>query len=169
MRHVIRAVVMLSVLHAAVVLPCVVAQESHPLHAPFFKKNLYPDNADAKAEIREAVAAAQKNHHRILLVFGANWCIDCHILDAGMNEARLIPVVAHNFEVVHVDIGKGEKNQDLVTKYEIPIERGVPAVAVLESDGRLLYSQKNGEFENARSMTQEDLLAFLNKWKPNAR
>jgi hypothetical protein len=32
----------------------------------------------------------------------------------------------------------------------------------------LLVSQKNQEFEKARSMAPEDILAFLNKWKPTA-
>jgi hypothetical protein len=40
---------------------------------------------------------------------------------------------------------------------------------VIESDGKLVVSQKNGEFENARAMTPEALLEFLNKWKPEAR
>ena len=42
-------------------------------------------------------------------------------------------------------------------------------LAVLDSDGTVVYSQKNGEFEDARSMTPEALLEFLNKWKPAAR
>jgi len=39
----------------------------------------------------------------------------------------------------------------------------------LDSTGKLLFSQENGEFENARSLAPEDLLQFLNKWKPRAR
>jgi hypothetical protein len=39
---------------------------------------------------------------------------------------------------------------------------------VIERDGKLVVSQKNGEFENARAMTPEALLQFLNKWKPQA-
>ena len=48
----------------------------------------------------------------------------------------------------------------------MPLDKGVPALAVLESDGKLIVSQKNGEFENARASTPEALLEFLNKWKP---
>ena len=47
------------------------------------------------------------------------------------------------------------------------IDRGVPAIAVLESDGKLLFSQKRGEFEALRSLAPEDILDFLSKWKPN--
>jgi hypothetical protein len=70
--------------------------------------------------------------------------------------------------VVHVDIGEYNKNLDVATKYEVPLERGVPAAAVLESDGKLLFTQKNKEFEKAQSLAPEDILAFLNKWKPAA-
>jgi len=54
-------------------------------------------------------------------------------------------------------------------KYEVPMKRGIPALAVLDADGKLVYAQKNGEFENARSLSQPDFLAFLNKWKPGSQ
>ena len=44
----------------------------------------------------------------------------------------------------------------------------VPALAVLAPDGTLLYSQQHGEFESARNMDPDDLIAFLNRWKPAA-
>jgi thioredoxin 1 len=65
-------------------------------------------------------------------------------------------------------VGEGDKNQDIMKQYEVPMARGIPAIAVLESDGKLLYSQKGGEFEKARALGPEDLVAFLNKWKPPA-
>ena len=49
----------------------------------------------------------------------------------------------------------------------MPLDKGIPALAVLEGDGKLVVSQKNGEFEDARSLTPEALLEFLNKWKPD--
>jgi hypothetical protein len=67
--------------------------------------------------------------------------------------------------VVHVNIGQGDKNQDLMKEYAVPVERGITAIAVLDGQGKLLYSQKNGEFEKARALGPEDLLEFLNKWK----
>jgi len=53
----------------------------------------------------------------------------------------------------------------LAEQFQVPLDKGVPALAVLESDGKLIVSQKNGEFENARAMTPEVLLEFLTKWK----
>jgi thiol:disulfide interchange protein len=132
------------------------------------EKDIYNEKADARAEIKEALKKAEVGHKRVIVVFGANWCYDCHVLDKAFHHPDLAPILTANYEVVHVDIGKGEKNQDLMTKYEVPMKRGIPGVAVLDPDGKLVYSQKNGEFENARALAPEDFLAFLNKWKPGA-
>jgi hypothetical protein len=134
------------------------------------KKDIYPSSADAHAEIKEAEEKAARGHKRLLLVFGANWCFDCHVLDLAFQRPDLAPVLVANYEVVHVDLGPDEhKNADLVQTYEIPLDKGVPALAVAESDGKLVVSQKNGEFEDARGLAPEVLLEFLNKWKPQAR
>jgi thioredoxin 1 len=134
------------------------------------KKNIYPADVDAHAEIKEAEEKAAQAHKRLLLVFGANWCFDCHVLDLAFQRPDLAPVLVSHFEVVHVDLGPDEhKNADLVQQYDIPLNKGIPALAVAESDGKLVVSQKNGEFEDARGLTPEVLAEFLNKWKPQAR
>ena len=127
--------------------------------------HLYDETADAKAEIAEAVKKAAAANQRVILMFGGNWCYDCHVLNAALHEPDVAPA-ARNFIVVHVDIGQdGKKNADLAQKYRIPLDKGVPALAVLSKTGALLYSQQNGEFESARSMDPDDLVAFLNHWK----
>lgn len=131
------------------------------------KKDIYPADVDAHAEIREAEEKAVGSNKRLVLVFGANWCFDCHVLDLAFQRPDIAPVLAANYEVVHVDLGPDEqKNADLVRQYQIPLNKGVPALAIAERDGRLVVSQKNGEFEDARGLTPEALLEFLNRWKP---
>jgi thiol:disulfide interchange protein len=152
---------------AAIVMAVVIATSGLSVHrALAAESELYSESADARAEIAEALAKASAGHKRVILVFGANWCFDCHALDKAFHSAEIAPVLAANYEVVHVDIGRGEKNQDLMKKYEVPMKRGIPGLAVLAPDGKLVYSQKNGEFENARALSPADFLAFLNKWKP---
>jgi thioredoxin 1 len=127
--------------------------------------DLYPANVDARAEIKEAEARAASEHKRVLLVFGANWCGDCHVLDRAFHRPDFASAISA-YEVVHVDIGPdGKKNNDLAEQFQVPLRKGIPALAVLESDGRLVVSQKNGEFENARAMNPAMFLEFLNKWK----
>jgi thioredoxin 1 len=133
------------------------------------KRQIYSETADARKEIKEALKTASAEHKRVIVVFGANWCFDCHVLDDAFHRQDIAPVLAANYEVVHVDVGRGEKNQDLMKKYEVPMKRGIPGLAVLDADGKLVYSQKNGEFENARALSPQDFLAFLNKWKPGSQ
>ena len=131
--------------------------------------NIYSPGSDAHAEIKHALEEASRLHRRVIVVFGANWCYDCHVLDSAFHRPDLASVLARNYEVVHVDVGRGDKNQDLMEQYQVPMKKGIPGLAILDSDGKLLTSQKNGEFENARALGPEDLLAFLNKWIPPAR
>jgi thioredoxin 1 len=142
-------------------------QDASRLKQPIEKKDLYPSSADAKSEIAEAIYKANSTRKRVLVVFGANWCYDCHVLDEAFHSAEISPTMEKSFEVVHVDIGQADKNLDLAKQYDVPLDRGVPAIAVLESDGKLLFSQKRGEFEAVRSLAPEDILDFLSKWKPN--
>jgi thiol-disulfide isomerase/thioredoxin len=132
-------------------------------------KDLYPAGVDAKAEIKEALERASKSGKHVLLVFGANWCYDCHVLETAFHRPDLAPLVEKNYEVVHVDVGEGDRNQDLMKQYEVPMSKGIPGMAVLDASGKLLYSQKNGEFEHARALAPEDLTRFLNRWKPEKR
>jgi len=126
---------------------------------------LYNTNANAQQEIRRAQLAAAREHKRILLVFGGNWCIDCHVLDNAFHQPRIMPLLKDNFVVVHVDVGQYTKNLALAQKYHIDLEKGVPSIAVLESTGAFLYS--TSEFEKARVLSEQDVVDFLSKWKPH--
>jgi thioredoxin 1 len=130
------------------------------------KQEIYPAGVNAHAEITDALEAAARDHKNVLVVFGANWCYDCHVLDLAFQRPDLAPLLKANYEVVHVDVGQGDKNQDLMKQYEVPMSKGIPGLAVLDSTGKLLYSQKKGEFEHARGLTPKQLAQFLQTWKP---
>jgi thiol:disulfide interchange protein len=139
------------------------------LRPPLKNKEIYDSSADPNHQIAQALHAAAAAHKRVLVVFGGNWCFDCHVLDEAFHSQEIAPTLNKSFEVVHIDIGNLDKNLDVAKKYDVPLDRGVPAIAVLDSDGKLLFSQKRGEFEAARSLGPEDILAFLNQWKPLSR
>ena len=130
------------------------------------KTDLYPVNADAKKEIEAALKTAAAENKRVILIFGGNWCYDCHVLDQALHEGEAAKIVKENFLLVHVDIGEGDKNLDLIKKYETTLGFGVPTVVIINDEGRVVYSSTKGEFEAARQMMKKDLVAFLKKWKP---
>lgn len=128
--------------------------------------DLYPAPEKARSQIDAALQLARKENKRVLLVFGANWCFDCHVLDAAFRTAKIAPLIDLYFVTVKVNIGDGDKNLDLAREYDTPVEKGVPALAVLDPSGRLLTSQRQGEFQSVIKLEPSDIVGFLEKWKP---
>ena len=126
----------------------------------------YDEKADAHQQIAAAMAEASRAHKNVVLVFGANWCGDCRALDAQMHKEELAALIARNYEVVKVDIGRHDKNQDLGEKYQVPLEHGIPALAVLDPGGKLLYAMDQGQFADARHMSYESIKEFFVRWEP---
>jgi thiol:disulfide interchange protein len=127
---------------------------------------IYDENANASQLIAAAIADASRSNKNIVLDFGANWCYDCHVLASDMESGDLAPIVERNFVVVKINVGRFDKNLDLARKYHVPLKYGIPALAVLDSHGKLLYAQDHGQFEDARHMKPQAFKAFFEKWKP---
>jgi protein disulfide-isomerase len=125
----------------------------------------YDETADAHQQIAAAIAQASKAQKNVILVFGANWCGDCRALNAQMHKEELAALIAANYEVVKIDVGRFNKNQDIGEKYHVPLKHGIPALAVLDPDGNLLYAMDQGQFANARSMSYESIRDFFVKWE----
>ena len=136
-----------------------------PSRVPAVKKHIYSETANPKADIAAALAEAKKEHKRVILDFGGDWCGDCQVLDIYFRQDANAELLAQNFVVVHVWIGRMDANLDIPEKYGVPIKKGVPALAVLDAQGKTLYSQRTGEFENMRNMDPASVTEFLNHWK----
>jgi thiol:disulfide interchange protein len=132
-----------------------------------FAAPLYPDASRASADVDAALASAAAQHKRVLVDFGGDWCTDCKVLDANLRRPENAALL-DRFVIVHVNVGDAgiDRNFDVAQRYGIPLRKGVPALAVLESDGRVLYSQKNGEFEAMRRLDPGEVHGFLERWAP---
>jgi thiol:disulfide interchange protein len=132
---------------------------------PAVKKHLYSAETDPKADIAAALKQASLEHKRVILDFGGDWCGDCQVLDIYLHQSPNLELFDKNFLLVHIDIGQFDKNLDIAEKYNIPLKKGVPALAVLDADGKILYSQQAAEFGDMRYMYPTSVTDFLNKWK----
>jgi thiol:disulfide interchange protein len=129
-------------------------------------REIYPDPSHAKADLSAALKTAAASHKRVLIDFGGNWCGDCQVLDIYFHNPGNRPILDANFVLVHVNIGHMDENVDIARRYGVPLDKGVPALAVLGSDGKLLFSQKSGQFEAMRRMESSTVTQFLVQWKP---
>ena len=167
------AVVCLSILAAAAYPSAALVRGTIPIlpgmHPQMASANIFSDTANAKEDIRLAILKAADEHKRVLLDFGGNWCADCHLLNIYFHDPGNASLLAANYIVVDVNVGEYDKNLDLARKYGIPLKLGVPAMAVLDGSGRVVYAQRNGEFEKMNLLDSAAVTTFLEKWKPKAR
>lgn len=130
-------------------------------------RDIYPDPGQAKADLAAAFKTAATTHRRVLVDFGGNWCGDCQVLNLYFHDDHNRALLEKNFVLVDVNVGHFDANLDLASEYGVPLKKGVPALAVLSADGKVLYSQKNGEFEAMRRMESSSVTEFLMQWRPH--
>ena len=130
---------------------------------------IYDEAADAKAAVQAALADAQQAGRPVLVVFGANWCGDCRMLDATFKSGPSAPLIAQHFKVVKVDVGRFDRNVDIAEKYNVPLKKGIPAVAVLSPQGKLLYATEGGELADARKMGDQGVYDFFTRVAATAK
>ncbi len=142
-----------------------VVPASVPAAPAYVPKHIYSETANPSYDIAAALAQAKREHKRVLLDFGGDWCPDCQVLDLYFHQPPNDALLADHFVLVHVWIGHMDANLDVAKRYGVPIAKGVPALAVLGADGKLLYAQKAGEFEDMRHMEPASVTEFLETWK----
>jgi protein disulfide-isomerase len=142
------------------------------LHALFFvfltaaaiaADNPYNETADAKLDIKQALSQAATNQTPIIIVFGANWCGDCKMLDNAMKTGTSAPLLSQDFKIVKVNVGHWDKNFDVAKAYGVPLEKGIPAVVIISAKNELLYVTREGELANARRMGDKGIYEFFKR------
>jgi thiol:disulfide interchange protein len=140
---------------------------------PDMGPDIYDVHADGTAQISAALATAAAEHKRVILVFGANWCVWCHrlhnTLETDPTDSRILN---DHFVLVDVDVNrrKGvDRNADVIARYGNPVRFGLPVLVVLDSDGRQLCTKDSGELEEGHGHSPRKIAEFLTLWQPPAR
>jgi len=118
---------------------------------------------DAAKDIAAAAAKAAKEHKRVLVDVGGEWCPWCHKLEEffeANKDAR--DLRDKSFVTVKVNYSAENKNEGVLSKYpKIP---GYPHLFVLDSAGKLVHSQDTGLLESGDHHDHDKVVAFLKKW-----
>ncbi|MGE4615252.1 MAG: thioredoxin family protein [Planctomycetota bacterium] len=128
---------------------------------------VYDVNADAAADIAAAVARAGKDHKRVMVVFGGNWCGWCVKLDQFFKKDRTVArTVRYEYELVKVDIGHFDKNMSITEKYGAKLKKqGVPYITVLDGSGKVVANQNTGDLEEGDHHDSAKVEKFLQEQK----
>ena len=68
-----------------------------------------------------------------------------------------------------MDVGRFDRNVDIAEGYRVPLKKGIPAVAVLSPQGKLLYATEGGELADARKMGDQGVYEFFNRVTASAK
>ena len=139
---------------------------------PKMGADIYDVRADGDALVAAALGRARAEHRRVLLDFGANWCIWCRRLHSTFeSDPSVSGALRRGFIVVMVDVNArngAKRNEGLVARYGNPVEHGIPILVVLDSDGRRLTTKDPAELEEGEGHSPEKITRFLAAWAPPA-
>jgi thiol:disulfide interchange protein len=130
-------------------------------------REIYPPPERARIDLAAGLRTAAASHKHVILDFGGDWCVDCNVLDIYFHDPINKPLLDANYVLVRINIGRRDQNLKIAERYQVPMDKGVPALAVLDEHGKLLYSQRNTEFGPMRHMESSAVTSFLLQWKPS--
>jgi thioredoxin 1 len=123
----------------------------------------YNETADAKLDIKQALSQPAAVKTPVIIVFGANWCGDCKMLDSAMKNGASAPLLSKDFKIVKVNVGHFDRNLDVAKAYGVPLQLGIPAVAIVSTNNQVVYVTREGELANARKMGDEGIYEFFKR------
>jgi len=118
---------------------------------PEAKVKVYDEAADARAQIAGALVKARRDHTRVLIQWGGNWCPWCIRMHELMKADKAIArTLLYEYEVIHIDAGRPNgKNLDVGLMYGAGgmREHGFPYLTVLDEDGKPIANQATAALE----------------------
>jgi thioredoxin 1 len=112
--------------------------------------------------VATTLAAAKAQNKNVMIVFGANWCGDCKMLDGEFKK----PALAALLDKHYVDRegrrrSRFNKNLDVVKPYGEVIKKGIPSIVIATPANELVYATNGGELADARKMGEAGVAAFF--------
>lgn len=133
------------------------------------KPAIYNPQADAAAELKQAVKQAKAGNKHVLLQIGGNWCSWCiKFHNFTTADAQLDSALTANYVVLKINHSKENRNLPLLQQLEYPQRFGFPVFVVLNGEGKRLHTQNSAYLEEDKGYSKKKVLEFLNHWSAPA-
>lgn len=118
---------------------------------------------NSATDLQTTIAKAKKEHKRIVLDVGGEWCIWCVRMDVFlMQNPALEKIQKKNYIWLKINMSEENENKPFLSAY--PAATGYPHLYVLETDGTLLKSKNTSELEAGKSYDLQKFTDFLNEY-----
>jgi thioredoxin-related protein len=131
--------------------------------------HIYNPQANALADINQAVAKAKATKKHVFVQIGGNWCIWCirfHSLVDSVPELKTY--LNSNYETVLVNYSKENKNADVLEKLGYPGRFGFPVFLILDGNGKVLHIENSAYLEEGKGHSAKKVMDFLKNWNYGA-
>lgn len=96
-----------------------------------------------------------------ILIFGGNWCPDCRILDGTLQLPTIKKFMEEKYQIMHIDVGRYDKNMNLISYFGIPKDKGVPRVMVFDKNKVILNKKSTKEWTTARDRGKQEVFNYF--------
>jgi len=117
------------------------------------------------AGLAAALKTAAETNKRVLIIFGADWCPDCRKLGADLKAGRLAALPEQDFVVVKVDVGNFDRNLAFTHRFGAPLSEGIPALAVVDAQDRILHVANARELAGALERRDAKVIEYFERLK----
>ncbi|MEM6955976.1 MAG: thioredoxin family protein [Myxococcota bacterium] len=111
-----------------------------------------------RSQVQGALQTAKASDRRVLLVFVADWCEDCHEVVRILGEGPQTRREAGGYEIVYVDIGRRDRHLDWVNHYRV--ER-IATLVALDAEGQRIAQTTLEPISTGRGLQDRELAAWL--------
>ena len=131
----------------------------------FAQEKPYNPNADAKADLKNAIAKAKAENKHVLVQVGGNWCSWCmKFHKMATTDPKVDSLIKADYVYVLLNYSKENKNLDVLKTYQNPQRFGFPVFLVLDGSGKLLHTQDSGFLELDKGYDPKKVSIFLKQW-----
>jgi hypothetical protein len=121
----------------------------------------FPSVGRARHDLDAAFARARANGHRVLAVFGGNWCHDSRVLAGWFATPRFASMLKDRYEIVWINVGHKDKNIDVARSFGLDGIAGTPTVLILGADRTPMNLADAPTWRNASTRSADDIYAYF--------
>ncbi len=131
---------------------------STPLPLPYDEKII--DSSELDKFINQSI----NNDKQPVVIFGGNWCPDCRILAGTLAMPTIKKFLQQYYRIIHIDIGRYDRNMKLMNHLNIEPKKGVPRVVILDFKKNIVNSSTSSEWTTARDRKEQEIYDYFQKF-----
>jgi thiol-disulfide isomerase/thioredoxin len=105
-----------------------------------------------------------RNLRQSIIIFGANWCPDCRILEGTLMLPTVKEFINKYYSILHIDVGKYDINMSLIEILGLEGQKGIPKVLIFDKKGMPVNLATSDRWYTARESKTQEIFDYFQKY-----